>query len=217
MKTKIGIVDDHQLFLKSLGLLLQTFGKYEVIVEGLNGEDLQFRMKNVEFVPEIMLVDVNMPVMNGTETVKWLKKDYPGMKLVALSVNNSDKAIIEMIKAGCCAYLLKDTHPDELEKALEEIAEKGYYNGDVSNVNFRRLLQYEHNKIKLNERERAFLQYACSDLTYKQIADKMFLSERTIDGYREALFQKLNVESRVGMVLEAIRKELVNIDITNPQ
>lgn len=215
MKTKIGIVDDHQLFLKSLGLLLQTFGKYEVIVEGLNGEDLQYKMKNIEFVPDIMLVDVNMPVMNGTETIKWLKKDYPEMKLVALSVNNSDKAIIDMIKAGCCAYLLKDTHPNELEKALEEIDGKGHYNGDISNINFRRLLQYEQNKINLSERERVFLQYACSDLTYKQIADRMFLSERTIDGYRENLFQKLNVESRVGMVLEAIRKELVNLDSIN--
>jgi len=215
MKTKIGIVDDHKLFLKSLGLLLQTFGNYEVVVEGLNGEDLQSRMKNIQYAPDIMLVDVNMPLMDGPETVKWLKQDYPVMKLVALSVNNSDKAVIEMIKAGCCAYLLKDTHPDELEKALGEIEQKGCYNGDISNINFRRLLQYEQNKIKLNEKEKLFLLYACSDLTYKQIADKMFLSERTIDGYREVLFQKLNVESRVGMVLEAIRRDLVNLDALN--
>jgi DNA-binding NarL/FixJ family response regulator len=215
MKIKIGIVDDHRLFLKSLGLLLSTMGEYEIVVESVNGEDLQHRMRNVEVVPDIMLIDVNMPVMDGPETVKWLKKEYPVMKLVALSVNNSDKAVIEMIKAGCCAYLLKDAPPDELEKALEEIEEKGYYNGDFSNVNFRRLMQYEQNKIKLNEKEKTFLQYACSDLTYKQIADKMFLSERTIDGYRECLFQKLNVESRVGMVLEAIRRELVNLEILN--
>ena len=212
MKTKIGIVDDHRLFSRSLGLLLQTFGEYEIVLEAVNGYDLQNLIKKADRIPDIMMIDVNMPVMGGPETVKWLKHEYPDIKLVALSVNTSDKAVIEMIKAGCCAYILKDAHPDELEKALSEVSEKGYYNGDFSNINFRRLLQYEQDKINLNDREKAFLQYACSDLTYKEIAEKMFLSERTIDGYREALFQKLNVESRVGMVLEAIKKELVNLN-----
>ncbi|MDO3627585.1 response regulator transcription factor [Mucilaginibacter sp. BT774] len=215
MKTKLGIIDDHQLFLKSLGMLLQSFGDYELVIEAVNGQDLQDKMKRPDQIPDIMLVDVNMPVMDGPEIVRWLKQQHPVMKLVALSVNNTDKAVIEMIKAGCCAYVLKDTHPNDLKAALIEIGEKGYYNGDFSNINFRRLLQYEHDKINLNDREKLFLQYACSDLTYKQIAEKMFLSERTIDGYREALFEKLNVESRVGMVLEAIKKELVSIESIN--
>lgn len=211
MKIKIGIVDDHRLFLRSLGLLLQTFGKFEVIIEATNGEDLQRQLQQNP-IPDLMLVDVNMPIMDGPKTVNWLKVNYPSMKLVALSVNNSDKAVIEMIRAGCCAYLLKDTYPAELEVALDEIMSHGHYNGDFSNINFRRLLNYEQNKIRLNDREQLFLKYACSDLTYKQIADKMCLSERTIDGYRESLFQKLHVESRVGMVLEAIRQEIVKLD-----
>ncbi len=155
-----------------------------------------------------MLVDVNMPVMDGIATCKWLSEHYPTVKLIALSMNDTDTAIIDMIKAGCCAYLLKDTHPNELEKALQEVVTKGYYNADVSNINFRRLLvkSGEQSAVVLTEKEKQFLSYACSELTYKQIAAEMHLSERTIDGYREALFQKFHVQSRVGLCLEALRK-----------
>lgn len=130
------------------------------------------------------------------------------MKLIALSMNDTDSAIIEMIKAGCCAYLLKDTHPNDLEKALQEVVAKGYYNADASNINFRRLLlkSTEQPAIVLTEKEKQFLSYACSELTYRQVAAKMNMSERTIDGYRESLFQKFHVQSRVGLCLEALRK-----------
>ena len=211
MTISIGIVDDHQLFLKSLGLMLKSFKVYDVVVEALNGKELQDKMLTCKKIPEIMLIDVNMPIMNGIETAKWLNKNYPNMKLVALSMNDNDTVIIDMIKAGCCAYLLKETHPDELEKALHEIHIKGFYNGDVSNINFRRLLLAENEAIQITEKEKQFLQHACSDLTYKQIAVLMFLSERTIDGYREILFGKLKVHSRVGLAMEAIRRGLVTL------
>lgn len=211
MKIKIGITDDHQLFLKSLRLMLESFKVYEVVVEALNGKDLQEKMQQVKEVPDILLIDVNMPQMNGVATAEWLHKKYPEIKLVALSMNDNDKAIIDMIKAGCCAYLLKETHPDEFEKALAEINSKGYYNADISNLNFRRLLQLEKESFQISEKEKQFLQLACSDMTYKEIASIMKLSERTIDGYRESLFMKLKVQSRVGLALEAIKRELVII------
>ncbi|HWH63779.1 MAG TPA: LuxR C-terminal-related transcriptional regulator, partial [Ginsengibacter sp.] len=113
--------------------------------------------------------------------------------------------------AGCCAYLLKDTHPNELEKALNEIYTKGFYNADASNINFRRFLELEKELIKINEKEKTFLQFACSDMTYREIAAKMNVSERTVEGYRENLFHKFNVQSRVGLVLEAIRREMVSL------
>jgi DNA-binding NarL/FixJ family response regulator len=211
MKIKIGLVDDHQLFLKSLALMLQSFDNYEVAVEASNGKNLQEKMEGKKSLPEIILIDVNMPVMDGIATAIWLNENYPTIKLVALSQNDGDRAIINMLKAGCCAYLLKDTHPNELEKALNEIYTKGFYNADASNINFRRFLQLEKESLNITEKEKKFLQFACSDITYKQIAEKMNLSERTIDGYRESLFQKFNVQSRVGLVLEAIRRELVSL------
>lgn len=211
MKTPIGIVDDHQLFLKSLSMMLKSFEIYDVVVEAVNGKELQDKFPKLPVKPAIMLIDVNMPLVNGVETAQWLHTTYPGIKLVALSMNDSDNIIIDMIKAGCCAYLLKETHPDELEKALYEIHTKGFYNGDVSNINFRRLLQSEKDSVVITEKEKAFLQYACSDLTYKEIAGLMFLSERTIDGYRETLFNKMKVQSRVGLAMEAIRRGLVSL------
>src|SRR5450759_2174707 len=127
MKITVGIVDDHQLFLKSLGLMLSGFDNYTVTIEALSGKELQQKMQAAETFPQIILLDVNMPVMDGIETAKWIHAHYPDIKLVALSVNDTEKAIIGMIRAGCCAYLLKDIHPNELEKALDEINSKGYY------------------------------------------------------------------------------------------
>ena len=144
--------------------MLQSFNEYEVVVEASNGKDLQEKMNDKNNLPEILLIDVNMPVMDGIETSAWVNEKFPQIKLVALSQNDSDKTIIGMIKAGCCAYLLKDTHPNELEKALHEIYTKGFYNADESNINFRRLLQFEKESIKITDREMTFFNLACSDL-----------------------------------------------------
>lgn len=211
MKIKIGLADDHQLFLKSLALMLNTLQRFEVVVEAVHGVDLQQKLKMVKELPEIILIDVNMPVMDGGATATWLKQNYPNIYLVALSMNDKDQTIVRMFKAGCCSYLLKDIHPTELEKALIEIYEKGYYNADVCNVNFRRLLSNEEIRPKVTENELRFLNLACSDMTYKSIAMEMNLSERTIDGYRESLFEKFSVQSRVGLCLEALRQEFVKL------
>jgi DNA-binding NarL/FixJ family response regulator len=210
MKTTIGIVDDHHLFLKSLGLMLKSFNEYDVILEALNGKDLQVKIAQSKKVPSIMLIDVNMPEMNGVETATWLHQNYPQTKLVALSMNDADNFVIDMIKAGCCAYLLKETHPDEFEKALQEINTRGYYNAGSNSVNLGKLLTAKDSFV-ITEKEKIFLQHACSDLTYREIAALMFLSERTIDGYRESLFAKLKVNSRVGLAMEAIRRGFVSV------
>ncbi|MDB5199998.1 MAG: DNA-binding response regulator [Chitinophagaceae bacterium] len=213
MKIPVGIIDDHQLFLKSLGLMLSSFDNYAVVIEAVNGKELQQKLQTTEILPQIILLDVNMPVMSGVETATWLRVNYPGIKVVALSVNDTDKAIISMIRAGCCAYLLKDIHPNELEKALDEINLKGFYNADAGNINYRRLLMYEdkNDPQYITEKEKQFLQFACLEMNYKQIADAMSVAERTVDGYRESLFTKLGVHSRIGLILEALKRDLVKL------
>jgi len=213
MKITIGIADDHQLFLKSLAVLIDGFSGFEVIVEALNGEELLKKMDLLKTVPDILLIDVNMPVMDGPATLDAVAKKYPAAKTIALSMKDDDITIIRMLQVGCCAYLLKDIHPSELEKALMEVYRRGYYNADATNLNFRRLIikASERQDFSLSANEKVFLRLACSDLTYKQIAGEMCLSERTIDGYREILFEKLCVKSRVGMALEAIRLGLVKL------
>ncbi len=214
MKTiTLAIADDHQLFLKSLMILISSFKSFTILADGLNGKDLLDKIKALKQEPDIVLLDVNMPVMDGVQTAQQILELYPAVKVVALSMNDDDNTIISMLKAGACAYLLKDIHPDELEKALMEIAAKGYYNADQLNLHYRRMLimQNVEKPLMLSDKEKIFLQLSCSDFTYKQIAARMQLSERTIDGYRESLFEKLNVQSRTGMALEAIRRNLVSL------
>lgn len=214
MKLKIVISDDHRLFLKSLSMLVQSFPGFEVVGEALNGAELLKIMALQKDPPDLALIDVNTPVMNGAQTVAEITKHYPVTRCVALSMKEDDSSILSMLRAGSCAYLLKDIHPDELEKALHEVHANGFYNADLFNLNYRRLManMKKEDALHISERERAFLRYACSDLTYHQIAAEMFLAPRTIDGYRESLFEKLNVKSRVGLALEAIRRKLVELD-----
>lgn len=209
----MAIADDQQLFKQSLAALVNTFSGFNTCLDALNGVDLLKKLETANALPDIILLDVNMPEMDGRATARQVADKYPQIKQVALSVNDDDISIISMIKAGCCAYLLKDMHADELEKALNEIHGKGYYNADAANINFRRLIVSgrKMDAEKLTEKELIFLKLACSELTYKQIAAEMHLSERTIDGYRESLFAKMNVQSRVGMAMEAIRKKLVTL------
>lgn len=214
MKITVGIVDNDLLFVKALCILIDdSFENCQVIVEGRSGNELLNKLEQTRLLPDIVLLDVNMPDNDGIAVATLISEKYPSIKLCALSSHDEDNIIINMIKAGCSAYLLKDTHPNELEKALHEIEAKGFYNGDVSNINYQRLIKKAHNtsEIVISEKEKIFLQLACSDLTYKTIASKMNLAERTIDGYRESLFEKMNVQSRVGMVLEAVRRGMVNI------
>jgi DNA-binding NarL/FixJ family response regulator len=209
-KINIGLVDDHQLFSKSLSLLLSSFKNVKVVIDAVNGKNLQEKMAASSVIPDIMLIDVSMPVMDGPQTAEWLHGAYPKTRLVALSMDDKEHTVIKMLKAGCCAYLFKDIHPKELEKALREVYKVGYYNPSISS---RKLVEGsdESTQVHFTEKEVEFLKFSCSDHPYKEVAVQMNVSERSVDGYRETLFRKLNVQSRTGMVLEAIRKGLIKL------
>lgn len=209
MEYEVAILDDHQLFTKSLEMMVNSFRNFAVTLEAHSGAELQQKINLLGKSPDILLLDVSMPSMNGHEVAAWMTTYYPSVKIAAVTMNDADKSILEMIKAGCCSYMLKNIHPIELEKSLLEIAEKGYYNADATNINFRRLLTAGRQEIQLTDRELAFLKFACSDDTYKRVAANMGVTVRTVDGYRDSIFKKFKVESRTGMVLEAVRKGLV--------
>ncbi len=210
-KITIGLADDHQLVLRSLSLLIDSFGGFTVTVEAHDGKMLIDKLALMKELPDIVLLDVNMPVMDGVATSAYICTHYPTIKVVALTMKDDDATIIEMLKTGICAYLLKDINPAELERALNEIAEKGYYNGDATNILHRRKMALKKDEVVLSAREKEFLQLACTDHTYESIAGQMGVSAKTVDGYRASLFQKLNVQSRTGMALEGIRKKLVEL------
>lgn len=210
-KITVAIADDHHLFLSSISLMINTFPSFSVVCEAGNGNKLIEDITRIEGEVDLVLLDVKMPGKNGIITAKEISSKYPAIKIVALSMNNDDASILQMVRSGACAFLLKEMHPTDFEKALLEIYHKGYYNSDAVNVNYRRLLTAESTDVKLTIQERKFLDLAAKDLTYKQIASQMNLSEKTIDGYRDSLFQKLGVQSRVGMVMQGLRQKLIEL------
>jgi DNA-binding NarL/FixJ family response regulator len=216
--TKIAIVDDHILFRRGLAIIINSFSEYKIILEASNGKEF-LNSLSPDNLPSIVLLDITMPEMNGYETARWLFTHYPSVKVLALSMLNDERAIIKMLKNGAKGYILKDSEPQELRAALDSLDTKGIYLNDLmcSNIIHCMNNQFEEDqelfkrKTELTDRETEFLKRVCSDMSYKQIADSMFLSPRTIDGYRDALFQKLNVSTRIGLVLYAIKNDIVSI------
>ncbi|TAH12374.1 MAG: DNA-binding response regulator [Runella slithyformis] len=214
-KTTIAIVDDHELMAKALSGLVQKYEEYEVLYEVSNGQELLERIRQNN-VPDVVLLDINMPVMNGFETALWLKNNHPNVKVLALSMNDREESIVGMLRNGARGYLLKGCKPSELKQALDAIVQKGFYYTEYITGQLIRSLspdsfQNAFDHLGFNEREIEFVKWACSDLTYVEIADKISVSPRTIDGYRESVFQKMGVKSRVSMAIEAIRLRIIEV------
>ncbi|GAB4031993.1 response regulator [Spirosoma jeollabukense] len=213
MKHTIAIVDDHQLVAKAIGGLIQKMDEYDVMYEVENGQEL-VRHFNLKMVPDIVLLDINMPKMDGYETALWLKNNYPEVKILVLTMNDKEEFIVKMLRNGARGYILKDCKPSELKQALDAITTKGFYYTEYVTDKLIKSLNPDYiidpiQALGLNERELKFIHLACTELTYTEIADKMCVSPRTVDGYREALFQKLNVKSRVSLAMQAIRLGIV--------
>lgn len=211
MNKSVIIVDDHNLFGQSLKGLIQSFPHFEVLEVFKNGQELVDYLTSGKVLPNIILLDIRMPVMNGFETMEWLRSNLPDQKVLALTMEHEEETIIKMVKAGCRGYLLKDIEPDEFLFALNCVNDSGFYLNEESSIANSCSEGKDKQVDKLSQRELEFLHLACSELTYKQVADEMNLSPKTIDGYRESLFNKLRVHSRVGLVLYAVKNKMVMI------
>ena len=211
---KLVLVDDHVLLRNGLAGLVKNLG-HEVLFEASNGKELIEKL-TPDSLPQIVLMDINMPEMDGYESSYWLKANYPEIKVLALSMYDNENAIIRMLKNGTKGYILKDSDPAELQQALEALMNKGFYYSELVSgklVNAINSMNTDGaiNVVKLNEREISFLKWTCTELNYKDIAEKMFISPRTVDGYRDSLFDKLKVKSRIGLVIYAIRNGIVDL------
>ncbi|MBB6371405.1 response regulator transcription factor [Chryseobacterium shigense] len=213
MKTiPIAIVDDHTLMSKALENMIMENPQYSVIMNHPNGEDFIAAIEKASELPAVVLMDINMPYKNGIETTEWLTEHRPDVKVIALTMEDDEKVLIKMLKAGAKGYLLKDMQPSILFQAIDTVFDKGsFYTDFVA----QKLLKVKSEDIKnasllseLKDREKEFIKWACSELTYKEIADKMFLSPKTIDGYRDSVFMKLEIKNRVGLVLFALKHDL---------
>jgi two-component system invasion response regulator UvrY len=209
-KIKVALADDHVLLRNALANLIDTFDECEVIHQSSNGRELTGHFNNGH-IADVVILDLNMPVMDGFETAEWLLKHHPAVHILMLTMYDTEISMIRLLKAGVKGFLKKDVHPSELKFAIQSVIQSGYYysnhtTGRLMNL-FRTGTDNEmllQRKI-LTEQEEEFLKLSCSELTYKEIAMQMGLSPRTVDNLRDLLFNKVKVKSRVGLVMYAIK------------
>jgi len=208
MKKTIVLVDDHILIAKALEGIIDHFADFEVIYCAENGQDLITKFAANRKIPEIILLDISMPVMNGFETALWLTENHPEIKIMALSMQDDEQSVIKMIKNGAKGYLLKNSHPKDLEIALSGLEKDGFYYPDwASKIIFSNAKDQDRSirETKISGREKEFLSYAATELSYKQIALEMDCSPRTVESYRDALCEKFDLKTRVGLAIFAIK------------
>jgi DNA-binding NarL/FixJ family response regulator len=203
------IVEDHTLLSQAIAGVVDGFENFKVMYLCNNGIELVEKFKFQNNIPDLVLMDVNMPIMNGIETTKWLKDNYPNVNVLALTVEEDENTILKMIRAGAKGYLLKDVDKKTLEIALEKIMETGFYHSSyVSNVIANSFISKLDAERMLKDVEIDLLKYICTEMTYREIAEKMSISPKTVDGYRDHLFTKLGVKNRIGLVMYAIKHKI---------
>jgi two-component system, NarL family, invasion response regulator UvrY len=218
MKATVALTDDHVLLRNGLANLLTELG-YQVLFQADNGKQLVEKLKT-HAAPQVMLMDINMPQMNGYDATQWLKENHPSVKVLVLSMLDDDTSIIRMFRSGAKGYILKDCDPEELETAIQSLLTKDFYHSEEISGKLIRAIHHldridantpAEKQVQLNEKELEFLNWACTELSYKEIADKMNLSPRTVEGYRDHLQDKLDCRGRIGLVLWAIKNGVVKV------
>jgi two-component system, NarL family, invasion response regulator UvrY len=213
---KIAMVDDHALLRNALASLINSFENCKVIYEASNGKELISKIQ-AQTTPDIVLLDLNMPLMDGFETASWLRDNLPQVHVLMLTMYDSELVLIRLLQAGVKGFLKKDIAPTELNFAIKSVMQSGYYYstetaGRLANL-FRNStgdsLRLQNAMFK--DKEIEFLKLACTDLTYKEIAQSMGITPRVIDSLRDELFIKLDVKSRVGLAMVAIRNGIVTL------
>jgi two-component system, NarL family, invasion response regulator UvrY len=207
---KLILADDHILLRDALANLINNFDDFNVTATAGNGEEVIQALEN-GCQANIILMDLNMPKMDGYETAKWMAQHYPKIKIVILTMYDSEIALIRLLQAGVNGFLKKDIHPSELKNALLTIAGGEYYYSNHTTNKIASLFRKQSGveKAILNEKEIEFLKFASTDMTYKEIAHAMNMTPRHIDSYRDALFTKLDVKSRVGLAIYAVKNGIV--------
>ena len=218
-KIKIVLADDELLFRQGLKSILQNEKNIEIIFEAENGEDLIFKLRQSENLPSIVLTDLKMPNLNGVEATKIIRKEFPKIKIIALTSYGGKSFIINMIDVGASSYLLKNTSPKDVVFTIKEVHSKGFfYNEKVMKMIHENLLSSSGKKIRsdldkklLSKREIEVLELICAEYTTNEIAEKLFISPRTVDGHRNNLLLKTGSKNVAGLVIYGIQKKLIEL------
>lgn len=212
----IAIADDEALFRKGMKLILNGYDNLEVNLEAENGKDLLEKLGLSDNLPDVLLLDLKMPEMNGIEAAKVIQKDYPDLKFIVLSTHFSRAFVINMIELGAAAYLPKNSEPEEVAETIQAVHAKGFhYNSQVLAVIRENMVSKNKPKaqfpFELTTREKEILQLICEQYTTPEIGNKLFISPRTVDGHRNNLLSKLNCKNVAGLVVFALQNGVVKI------
>lgn len=214
---KIALVDDHRLFREGIKMMLQDEKNIEVLMEASNGKEFLEALRNSVEKPAMVLLDIRMPVLDGYDTAKILLEAYPEMKIIILTMHEEERHIVQMIELGVNGYLMKNASPEEVIESIHEVQEFDYcFNNDITKI-MRKVMMYKGKRnsnyalVDLSERELEVLTLICKSYTAKEIGEKLFISYRTVEGHRKKLLAKLNVRNTAGLVVFAIKNEIVRI------
>jgi len=216
---KIAIADDEALFRAGISFILTRIKNFEIVFEAENGADLIEKLKIATEKPDVVLMDLKMPLLNGVESTKILQKEYPEIKVIAVTSYDGKSFITNMIDVGASSYLLKNTSPKIVVHTINEVFEKGfYYDERVLKIIHENLLSAKSKRIKsdldnnlLTKREKEILELICNQYTTNEIADKLFISPRTVEGHRNNLLLKTESKNVAGLVIYGIQKKLIEL------
>ena len=213
-KIRIALADDHTIVRRGIAAMLDADKDFTVVADAPNGKALLEALAGIRPPAHVCLLDVNMPEMNGYETLVALKEKYPEMRFLILTQLEHEYIIVRMLKAGASGYMLKDAEPGELKVAIRTIMSEPFYTSKLVNGQLISLVRKgrSYDRLALTDREQEFLKLSCSEMPYKEIAAKMNISERTAAFYRQSLFEKLDIKSRTGLALYALKLGLVPMD-----
>jgi DNA-binding NarL/FixJ family response regulator len=215
-RIKLAIADDHKIFRNGLKATLEDCADFDLVLEASNGKQLLGMLTDV--TPDVILMDIKMPEMDGIQTTNLVKQKYKHIKVLALSMFNEDKYIVDMMKAGASGYLLKNAEPEEIIEAISTVFYKDYYFNEHLSITLIKQLAGNNQPgnaaqslADFNEREIEVLRLVCQEYSNQEIADKICLSIRTVEGYRARLFEKTRSKNLVGLVIFAIKTGIINV------
>ncbi len=221
-KIRVALADDQQLFRHGLAKLIKAVNEFELVLEAENGKHFLEQLQNPDtLIPDIALIDMHMPEMNGVELNDVLQKKYPYIKVIVLSVYDQERFISKMIQAGACGYLTKNCETDELITAIQTTYKTGFYFNNNTLHAMRKASDFKDSDIRslnnipteLTSRELEILQFICKELTNAEIASKLYISPRTVEGHRNNLLAKAGCRNTAGLVIFAIKNQLYQIGL----
>ncbi|WP_426669986.1 response regulator [Mucilaginibacter sp. McL0603] len=213
----LAIADDHKIFRNGLKAMLEDCPDFKLLIEASNGKELIGQLAT--HTPDVILMDIKMPEMDGMQTTAYIHEHFKQIKVLTLSMHNEDKYIVDMMKAGASGYLLKNAEPEEIIDAISTVYEKGFYFNEHLSVTLIKQLvgpgsytdSAGQQTVDLNDREIEVLRLVCQEYSNQEIADKIFLSVRTVEGYRARLFEKTGSKNLVGLVIFAIKRGIISV------